>query len=123
MAPIAGKGSITEDDRWQMWEADPSAVPQATRTALVSAESALADGAAEPGRWSALSAAVTAERGLDHGSAPQRRFRYLIGRLIRSLLDSTQHLQPHDILGAWVADLILALANDSALPPPPAPTC
>jgi hypothetical protein len=113
---------IFDEERWLLWGIDPAKVPELARTTLPKAESALADGAPEPDRWSALAKTVATERQFYSEPELRRRFRYLQGRLINSLLDS-ERLKPHDVIGSWVADLLIALADDSVLPPAPDTMC
>lgn len=111
-----------DDDQWQLWGADPATLSESVRTAIINAGTALADGVPEPDRWSALVIAAVAERELAADSILRDRFRYRIGRLIAALLDSDR-LVPDDPAGAWIANLIVALADNSLLPLPPEALC
>jgi hypothetical protein len=108
-------------DHWSLLGIDPATVAPAL-TAITSAEAALADGSAEHDRWLALAAAAAAEQ--QFGAEPDLRMqlRYTIGRLISSLIGSPR-MRPHDAAGKWAAGLLLALADDSALPPVPEDMC
>lgn len=122
MVPLARWEPISDEERWRLWGIDPAAVSEAMRTTLASGESALAQDVSETDRWSALVTTVATERKLARESALRPRFRYLVGRLVTSVLVS-ERLTPDDIVGTWIADLLVALADDSPLPSVPEAMC
>lgn len=115
--PLVGAGPA-DHDQLAAWGVDPTTLPAHIRSAMINAGDALAADTPEPDRWSALKAAVTAERDTETGSVLQTRFRDRLGQLVTVLVDSHPPA-PDDPSGAWVAELLLALAGKNALPPPP----
>jgi len=109
-------------DQWRLWGLDPATLPATAVTAITAAEAALVDGSADDDRWLALVGAAEAER--QFGADPDLRthLRYRIGRLISSLIGS-QHMRHHTPAGKWAADLLLALAAESAFTPAPEDMC
>jgi hypothetical protein len=111
-----------EDLLWNLPGVDPATVPEAVKDAMAGAASALADAADEAAKWAAVSAAVAAESDPANHHPVVARLRYHIGLLLLQLTRSDRML-PDDPLGSWAAELLVALADHSPLPPPPKEAC